>query len=155
MAIIALDRKHILIRPLFHSLAGSEKRSQCAVSEKFCGDALPDDIWPQFQKEAFFGNDHTLLVFSPLSSSLSSFLHHSFCIFLLPTLIVLHSSCNLSTFQYAPAHPVPHSLSLPTLSKKNPHTHKYLSFKIRATLWCRHCCFSSGSVSPGDLFAVC
>lgn len=60
--------------------------------------------------------------------------HHSACVFLLPTLIVFHSSCHLSTFQYGPTHPV---------------SQKCLTFKIRPTSWCQHC-----SVSPQSLYPL-
>lgn len=48
---------------------------------------------------------HSLVMITPCNtprlppSPPHSLLHHSFCIFLFPTLIVLDSSCNLSTFQ--------------------------------------------------------
>lgn len=60
--------------------------------------------------------------------------HHSACIFLLPALIVFHSSCHLSTFHYGPTHPV---------------SQKCLTFKIRPTSWCQHC-----SVSPQSLYPL-
>lgn len=72
------------------SFSGGEKRSQCAVSEELCGDAVPDDIWPQFQKEALFGNNYAILVFFLSSSSplslftlhLSTSFSHCFSLFL-------------------------------------------------------------------------
>lgn len=115
---------------MLHSPSGGEERSQCAVSKEFCGDALPDDIWPQFQKEAFFGNDYAMLFFSLIPPFPH---HHSACISLLPTLIVSHSSCHLSTFQYGPTHPV---------------SQKCLTFKIRPASWCQHCCVSPQSLYP-------
>lgn len=34
---------------------GCEKRSECSLLEKFCGDALSDYFWTEFQKETFIG----------------------------------------------------------------------------------------------------
>lgn len=36
-------------------LEGGEEWSECALPEELCGDALPDDLWPQLKKEALTG----------------------------------------------------------------------------------------------------
>lgn len=116
------------------SFSGGKKRSQCAVSEELCGDAVPDDIWPQFQKEALFGNNYAILVFFSLPPLPY---HYSLCIFPLPSLIVFHSSCILS-------HPVcqKHAEMCDFENKTD--------FFMLTLLY-----ISPGSVSPGDMLAVC
>lgn len=34
---------------------GGKEWSECALSKELCGDALPDYLWPQFQKKALTG----------------------------------------------------------------------------------------------------
>lgn len=42
-------------------LEGGEEWSECALPEELCGDALPDDLWPQLKKEALTGTVFFLL----------------------------------------------------------------------------------------------
>ncbi len=61
-------------------LEGGEEWSECALPEELCGDALPDDLWPQLKKEALTGTVlFLLLIHSHNLLKLRSFCHPEGC----------------------------------------------------------------------------